>query len=82
MTNEKEVIVNSNAIIFTKNEESGEESIYRYDPIGLNIKYSDSGYENPVAAIPFDDHSTNNITGAKTLYEKYGIIYMYKCSKQ
>ena len=82
LTNEKEVIVNSNAIIFTKNEESGEESIYRYDPIGLNIKYSDSGYENPVAAIPFDDHSTNNITGAKTLYEKYGIIYMYKCSKQ
>jgi hypothetical protein len=79
----KEVIVNSCAVVFISDPTGAGVASYRYDPIGLNIRYNQNHIEEPFIPLSIDDIGTGAKTafGYKTLYEKYGIIYMFKCSK-
>uniref|UniRef100_A0A6C0H7Q6 Uncharacterized protein n=1 Tax=viral metagenome TaxID=1070528 RepID=A0A6C0H7Q6_9ZZZZ len=79
--NTKEVIVNSCAVVFMDDaSNSASPQVLRYDPIGLNVKYNEFYREQPLKDIPEND-VPDGPYGYKTLYEKYGIIYMFKCSK-
>ena len=83
----KEVIVNSSTLLFIRETNNADLSVisnnvFHYDPIGLNQRYSSTFKEEPFVPVPpiLEDSSITQLN-YKQLYEKYGIIYMFKCSK-